>query len=63
MAYIDRDKVLYRIDYLCQVASEPPMDKEDEVKLQLLHKLRHEFSTMPTQEICKNCYFDKFETQ
>lgn len=49
--YIDgffdfRKKVLKRLDYLMEVASEPPMDRDDDVKLKLLSLLMQDFSIL-----------------
>ena len=49
--YIDKDKVLNRLRYLCEVASEPPMDYDDKVKLKLLDMLQKEFAEIPTADV------------
>lgn len=49
--YIDKEKVIERINYLCEVCSEPPMDKADEIKLKLLRELENEFNKLPTADV------------
>lgn len=51
MAYIDRERLLARIRYLRQVASEPPMDSTDNVKWQLLNRFETEISHSPTVDV------------
>lgn len=49
--YIDKDKVLNRLRYLCEVASEPPQDNDDVIEWALLQRLEKEFSKMPTADV------------
>lgn len=49
--YVDKEKVIERINYLCEVCSEPPMDKADEIRLNLLRKLENDFNKLPTADV------------
>lgn len=51
MPYIDKEKVIERINYLCEVCSEPPMDRADEIRLNILRKLENEFNKLPTANV------------
>lgn len=51
MPYIDKEKVIERINYLCEVCSEPPMDKADEIRLNILRKLENEFNKLTTANV------------
>lgn len=60
--YIDKDKVLNRLRYLCEVTSEPPQDNDDVIEWALLQRLEKEFSKMPTADVeevirCVECGF------
>lgn len=70
MPYIDKEKVIERINYLCEVCSEPPMDRADEIRLNILRKLENDFNKLPTFDVvevvrCKDCKYsrkmDKYE--
>ena len=49
--YIDRDKILDRLDDLSYIATNPPMDIKDQIGWELLRGLHKEISEMPTAEV------------
>ena len=51
--YIDRDKILDRLDDLSYIATNPPMDIKDQIGWELLRGLHKEISEMPTAEVLK----------
>jgi hypothetical protein len=53
--YIDRNKVLKLISRYSDIASEPPMDKEDEIKLTLLHRIYNEIKSIKEIVNCEDC--------
>lgn len=49
--YIDKNKILDRLDRLMHIATEPPMDADDKAQWVLLRELHKEFSEMPAEDI------------
>ncbi len=49
--YIDKNKILDRLDRLMHIATEPPMDADDKAQWVLLRELHKEFSELPTADV------------
>lgn len=63
--YIKKESVIEKINYLCEVCSEPPMDRADEIRLDLLRKLEKDFNELQTikamDEIDTNGILSQYE--
>lgn len=49
--YINKERVINRLKRLREMASEPPIDSRDLIRLELLHNLELEFSNLPSKMI------------
>ena len=49
--YISKEIVINRLGRLREVASEPPIDSRDLIRLELLHNLELEFSNLPSKMV------------
>lgn len=54
VGYIIKEKFLKRLNYLASIASEPPMDYDDEIKLNTLHRVIHEIEKISIDDIDSN---------
>ena len=49
--YIFKEKFLKRLRYLAQVASEPPMENSDYIRLDTLHEIIHELEQYQYEDL------------
>ena len=49
--YINKERVINRLKRLREMASEPPIDSRDLIRLELLYNLELEFSNLPSKMI------------
>ena len=49
--YINKERVINKLKRLREVASEPPIDSRDLIRLELLHNLELEFSNLPLKMV------------
>lgn len=49
--YINKERVINRLKRLREMASEPPIDSRDLIRLELLHNLELEFSNLPSKMV------------
>ena len=49
--YINKERVINKLKRLREVASEPPIDSRDLIRLELLHNLELEFSNLPSKMV------------